>query len=48
MISESSASSLATIDSGYERFIESYGHLDFRLLSFLPLIKTKQKLVEEH
>ena len=35
------------MDTEYEDFIEKYGHLDFRLLTYLPHIKTKQQLMED-
>ena len=30
-----------SMDADYEEFIEKYGHLDFRLLRFVPKIKSK-------
>lgn len=41
-VSISDCSSARTLDSEYEAFIEQYGHLDFRLLNFVPVIKTKK------
>jgi hypothetical protein len=42
------ASSIGSINSDTESFIEKFGHLDFHLLNFLPKIKTKQELVNEN
>lgn len=44
----SDVSSARSFDTEYEEFIELYGHLDFRLLNFLPTIKTKKQLMEQH